>query len=159
MRHKQLFKTYVWLVETVYRFGPLTFDEIRDRWEYSSLYEGIPMARTSFNRHRDEIEDIFGIRIVCDRSNSCRYSIADLRVPDRNSVLSWMANTLSLNNIIAENRAVHDRILLEPVPSEGETLRCAIEAMKTSRMIGIEYHKYQSEEILHYEVEPYCVKL
>ena len=31
MRHKQLFKTYVWLVETVYRFGPLTFDEIRDR--------------------------------------------------------------------------------------------------------------------------------
>lgn len=159
MRHKQLFKTYVWLVETVYRFGPLTFDEIRDRWEYSSLYEGISMARTSFNRHRDEIEDIFGIRIVCDRSNSCRYSIADLRVPDRNSVLSWMANTLSLNNIIAENRAVHDRILLEPVPSEGETLRCAIEAMKTSRMIGIEYHKYQSEEILHYEVEPYCVKL
>ena len=58
MRHKQLFKTYVWLVETVYRFGPLTFDEIRDRWEYSSLYEGIPMARTSFNRYRDEIEDI-----------------------------------------------------------------------------------------------------
>ena len=27
MRHKQLFKTYVWLVETVYRFGPLTFPD------------------------------------------------------------------------------------------------------------------------------------
>ncbi len=159
MRHKQLFKTYVWLVETIYRFGPLTFDEICDLWERSSLYEGTPPARTSFNRHRDEIEDIFGIRIVCDRSNGCRYSIADLEVPDRHSVLSWMANTLSLNNIIAENRAVHDRILLESVPSEGEALRSAIEAMKTSHMIGIEYHKYQSEDTLRYEVEPYCVKL
>lgn len=159
MRHRQLFKTYVWLVETVYRFGPITFDEICDRWEYSSLYEGIPMARTSFNRHRDEIEEVFGIRIICDRSNGCRYSIADIGDLDRHSALNWMANTLSLNNIIAENRTVHDRILLEPVPSEGETLRRAIEAMKTSRMIAVDYHKYQSEATLHYEVEPYCVKL
>lgn len=159
MRHRQLFKTYVWLVETIYRFGPITFDEICDRWEYSSVSEGNPMARTSFNRHRDEIEEIFGIRIICNRSNGCRYCIADIGDLDRHSVLSWMANTLSLNNIIAENRAVHDRILLEPVPSEGEALRGAIEAMKTSHMIGIEYHKYQSEEISHYEVEPYCVKL
>lgn len=159
MRHRQLFKTYVWLVETVYRFGPLTFDEICDRWEYSSLFEGIPLARTSFNRHRDEIEDVFGIRIVCDRSNGCRYSIADIGDLDRHSALNWMANTLSLNNIIAENRTVHDRILLESVPSEGESLRCAIEAMKTSHMVAIEYHKYRSEDILHYEVEPYCVKL
>lgn len=159
MRHRQLFKTYVWLVETVYRFGPITFDEICDRWEYSSLYEGIPMARTSFNRHRDEIEEVFGIRIICDRSNGCRYSIADIGDLDRHSALNWMANTLSLNNIIAENRTVHDRILLEPVPSEGETLRRAIEAMKTSRMIAVDYHNYQSEATLHYEVEPYCVKL
>lgn len=159
MRHRQLFKTYVWLVETIYRFGPITFDEICDRWEYSSVSEGNPMARTSFNRHRDEIEEIFGIRIICNRSNGCRYCIADIGDLDRHSALNWMANTLSLNNIIAENRTVHDRILLEPVPSEGETLRRAIEAMKTSRMIAVDYHKYQSEATLHYEVEPYCVKL
>lgn len=159
MRHKELFKTYVWLVETVFRHGPISLEEIGKRWEQSSLFDGTPLARTSFNRHREEIEDVFGIRIVCDRSNSWRYSIENASDLERNSVQSWMANTLSLNNVIADNRAVHDRILIETIPSEGETLQKAIEAMKLSRMVRIEYRKYMSAESRRFEVEPFCVKL
>ena len=159
MRHKELFKTYVWLVETVYHYGPITLEEIGNRWERSSLFEGTPLARTSFNRHRDEIEDAFGIRIVCDRSNGWRYSIEKVCDFQGNSVQNWMANTLSLNNVIAENRAVHDRILIDSVPSEGENLRKAIEAMRLSKMLTIEYRKYQSTESRTFTVEPFCVKL
>ena len=159
MRHKELFKTYVWLVETVYHYGPINLEEISNRWERSSLFDGTPLARTSFNRHRDEIEDAFGIRIVCDRSNGWRYSIDNVCDMQENSVQNWMANTLSLNNVIAENRAVHDRILIDSVPSEGENLRKAIEAMRLSKMLTIEYRKYQSTESRTFTVEPFCVKL
>jgi hypothetical protein len=31
------------------------------------MSEGIPLSRTTFNRHKDAIEDIFGIYIDCDR--------------------------------------------------------------------------------------------
>lgn len=125
----------------------------------SSLCDGNPLSRTSFNRHREEIEDAFGIRIVCDRRNGWRYSLEDTGKMKSQSVQTWMANTLSLNNVMAENRAVHDRILLEHIPSEGANLQKAIEAMKHGRMVRIVYRKYQSNETKQHIGEPYCVKL
>lgn len=161
MRHKEIFKTYVWLVDTLLRFGPLTLDEIGARWQRSSLFDGNPMARTSFNRYRDDIEDVFGIRIICSHDDGWRYSIDNVDEMNANSVQSWMANTLSINNIITENRSVQDRIILESIPSEGPMFQTAIEAMKHSRMLALDYRKYKNRDndVKHYEVEPYCVKL
>lgn len=159
MRHKDLFKTYIWLIETIHRFGSLTLSDIRDLWLNSSISDGVPLSRTTFNRHRDEIEDIFGIRIICSRKDGNRYMIENVDSLDNHSVENWMANTISINNIIAENRSVSDRILLEAIPSEGETLQTAIKAMKEGYKFEFEYKKYYSPESKHYSIEPYCVKL
>lgn len=159
MRHKELFKTYVWLIETIHRQGSLSLEEIGKRWLNTSLSEGQPLARTSFNRHREEIEDLFGIKIVCDRSIGWKYRIENADDLDKPSVENWMANTISLNHIIAENRSVSDRVLLENIPSEGVNLQSVVEAMKISKMIEFDYLKYHSTETKRYLVEPYCVKL
>lgn len=159
MRHKDLFKTYIWLIETIHRFGSLTLSDIRDLWLNSSISDGVPLSRTTFNRHRDEIEDIFGIRIICSRKNGNRYMIENADSLDNHSVENWMANTISINNVIAENRSVSDRILLEAIPSEGETLQTSIEAMKEGHKFEFDYKKYYSPESKHYSIEPYCVKL
>lgn len=159
MRHKDLFKTYIWLIETIHRFGALTLSELGDLWLKSSISEGVPMSRTSFNRHREEIEDIFGIKIVCSRSIGNKYSIENISAMDSNSVESWMANTISINNIIAENKSVKDRILLESIPSEGGNLQTAIVTMRKSNLLEFDYKKYYSAASKHYVIEPYCVKL
>lgn len=159
MRHKDLFKTYIWLIETIHRFGALTLSELGDLWINSSISGGAPMSRTSFNRHREEIEDIFGIRIVCSRSNGNKYSIENADEIDKISVENWMANTISINNIIAENKLVSDRILLESIPSEGGNLQTAIVAMRKSHTLEFDYKKYYSADAKHYKIEPYCVKL
>lgn len=159
MRHKDLFKTYIWLIETIHRFGALTLSELGDLWLKSSISEGVPMSRTSFNRHREEIEDIFGIKIVCSRSIGNKYSIENISAMDSNSVESWMANTISINNIIVENKSVSDRILLEAIPSEGGNLQIAIEAMRKGHILEFDYKKYYSTDAKHYTIEPYCVKL
>ena len=159
MRHKDLFKTYIWLIETIHRFGALTLSELGDLWIKSSISEGVPMSRTSFNRHREEIEDIFGIKIVCSRSIGNKYSIENISAMDSNSVESWMANTISINNIIAENKSVKDRILLESIPSEGGNLQTAIVTMRKSNLLEFDYKKYYSAASKHYVIEPYCVKL
>lgn len=159
MRHKDLFKTYIWLIETIHRFGSLTLSDIRDLWLNSSISDGVPLSRTTFNRHRDEIEDIFGIRIICSRKKGNLYMIENADSLDNHSVENWMANTISINNIIAENRSVSDRILLEAIPSEGETLQTAIKAMKEGHKFEFDYKKYYSPESKHYSIEPYCVKL
>ena len=36
---------------------------------------GVELARSTFNRHKMAIEDIFGIRIECDRSYGYKYYI------------------------------------------------------------------------------------
>lgn len=41
---------------------------------------GVEMARSTFNRHKDAIEDIFGIYIECDRSNGYVYYIGNAKV-------------------------------------------------------------------------------
>lgn len=159
MRHKDLFKTYIWLIETIHRYGSLSLSEIDDLWIKSAISDGVPMARTSFNRHREEIEDIFGIKIVCSRSQGNKYFIENADVINRVSVENWMANTISINNIIAENKSVSDRILLESIPSEGGNLQKAIVAMRKSNILEFDYKKYYSTEVKHYTIEPYCVKL
>ncbi len=159
MRHKDLFKTYIWLIETFLHFGALTLSELGDLWLKSTISSGVPMSRTSFNRHREEIEDIFGIKIVCSRNTGNKYSIENIETINSNSVESWMANTISINNIIAENKSVKDRILLESIPSEGGNLQTAIVAMRKSHILEFDYKKYHSLEAKHYAIEPYCVKL
>lgn len=159
MRHKDLFKTYIWLIDTLHRCGGLTLSELGELWLKSTISEGVPMSRTSFNRHREEIEDIFGIKIVCSRNTGNTYSIENIGAMDDNSVESWMANTISINNIIAENKSVKDRILLESILSEGENLQTAIVAMRKSHILEFDYKKYYSADGKHYAIEPYCVKL
>lgn len=159
MRHKELFKTYVWLVETIFRHGPLTLDEIGERWLDSSISGGQQLPRTSFNRYRTDIEDVFGIKINCNRSDGWRYYINRYSDMEANSVQNWMANTISLNNIISESKSVHDRILLEAIPTEGGNLQKVVEAMKLSREVEIGYLKYHSSESRLYTLQPYCVKL
>lgn len=159
MRHKDLFKTYIWLIETIHRFGSLTLSDICDLWLNSSISEGVPMSRTSFNRHRNEIEDIFGIKIVCSRCNGNRYHIENTDNLDTATVENWMANTISINNLIAENKSISERILVENIPSEGSNLQVAIQAMRTGHVIEFDYRKYHLTESRTCAVEPFCVKL
>lgn len=117
------------------------------------------MWRSTFNRHKDAIEDMFGIFIECDRRDGFRYFIANSEVLAENSIQNWMLNTLSVNGVLSESRSVHDRILLESVPSSGEYLHKFIEAMKENSRISVSYRRYQADSITAMIVEPYCVKL
>ena len=69
-------KRYFWLVDTIYRHAPISFKEIAQRWEQSSLYDKKKLAIRTFHNHREAIEELFHIRIVCDERTN-KYYIAD----------------------------------------------------------------------------------
>lgn len=120
---------------------------------------GVEMARTTFIRHKDAIEDIFGIIIDCDRRNGYRYYIGNARVLHEDSVQNWMLSTLSVNHLISESMSLQDRILLEYIPSDGDQLQLVITAMKTSRRIAITYRRYGALSANTFAIDPYCIKL
>ena len=154
------FKEYIiWLVNTIRKARRITFAEINEKWLQTDMSEGIELARSTFARHKDAIEDIFGIYIDCDRQNGYEYYIGNDYVLREDSVQNWMLSTLSVNNVISESLSLQNRILLQQVPYEGEYLKMVMDAMKKSVRIAVEYRKYGTDKPNHLNFEPYCIKL
>lgn len=153
------FKEYIWMVNTIKKSCRISLAEINEKWLETEMSEGVPLARSTFNRHKDAIEDIFGIIIDCDRQHGFKYYIANPEVLEEDSIQTWMLSTLSVNNIVSEGLAIQHRILLEKAPIEGEYLQKVIEAMKRNVRIAIKYRKYGDEEPRSLDFDPYCIKL
>ncbi len=160
MRVPALFKEYIWLVNTIHKTEDgISLAEINEKWLETDMSEGVELARSTFNRHKDAIEDIFGIYIDCNRQNGYKYYIGNPEVLQGESVQNWMLSTLTVNNIIGEAMSLQDRILLQPALVEGDYLKMVIEAMKKNVKLAVDYRKYGDEESRHLTFEPFCIKL
>lgn len=58
MRTQAKFKEYIWLVNTINKAQSISFADIQKKWLETDMSEGIELARSTFNRHKDTIEDI-----------------------------------------------------------------------------------------------------
>ncbi len=160
MKSYAIFQQYIWLVNTIHKFGKLTLAEINHHWLDTDMSEGLPIARSTFNRHRDAILDMFGVVIECDKKDRFRYYIYNADVLEEESIQNWMLSTLSVNSILSESKGVYDRILLEKIPSDGDNLYKFIEAMKCGVCVKVDYKRYGSNEVKTTMIlEPYFVKL
>ena len=117
MKASSLFKQYVWLVDTIRRARRISLADLSDRWQLTDLSEGTPLSRTSFNRHRAAVEEIFGITIGCDADN--RYYIVDNSLIHSDTVQQWMLSTLTVSNIVGEARGLHTASCWRASPQKG----------------------------------------
>lgn len=156
---KNQIKKYVWLVETIYKAKKISLKEINSKWLEIDLSEGLEIPRRTFHTWRNEVEDLFGIEIQCDKTDGDRYFIEDRDKLKNNSLQSWLLNTMSVNNMLLENKTLSDRILLENIPSGQDYLSIVTDAMKKSKVLEITYKGYWSEHEHTFPVAPYCVKL
>ena len=160
MKSYALFQQYIWLVDTIHRAGKLTLEEINRRWLMTEMSEGLPIARSTFNRHRDAILDMFGVIIECDKKDGFRYYIDNEEVLEEDTIQNWMLSTLSVNSLLSESKSVHDRILLESIPSDGNKLHKFIDAMKRGVRVLVNYRRYgDAPSKSPMKLDPYFVKL
>lgn len=159
MKIPKLFKEYIWLIETINRAGKITFAEINEKWQRKEESGGVAFSRTTFNRHRDAILDMFGVIIECDRKDGYRYFIYNREVLEEDSVQNWLFSTLSVSNMLDENLGLQHRILLESIPSGDVHLLQIIKGMRESRRIMMTYRRYGAASANSFSVAPCCVKL
>lgn len=154
----ELLQKYIWLVQTFIRAGErgLSLGEISDRWE--SRFNS-PYSRRTFNNHREAVEEVFGIRIGCNRSTN-RYFIGGAEdVSDTDAESAWLINTFTVNNMLSLGKErLSGRVAVEDVPSGHRHLTSVMEAMTENLEIRISYRKYTSSEISEYTLRPYAVK-
>ena len=106
MRSHIIFREYIWLVNTIHKFRRISLEELNREWLRTDMSEGLPMARSTFNRHKNAIEEIFGIYIECDRTDGYKYYIGNADVLEENTIQNWMLSTISVNNILAESKSI-----------------------------------------------------
>lgn len=158
MKTTILFKEYIWLLNTIRRAGKISFSEINRRWIETELSNGIEMTRSTFIRHKEDIEEIFGILIDCDIKDGYKYYINNEEELCDNSIQNWMISTLSVNTLLSESISIKKKILLENTPTH-DYLEEIISAIKQSKRISIEYQRYGNENVKKLTFDPYCLKM
>ena len=157
MKPAQIFHQYIWIINTLRAYRQLSFDELNQKWQDDKVADGNPLQRSSSNRHRDTILDMFGIIIDCDK-RTYRYYISNKDVLCDDSIERWLFSTLTVHGMLADSAAVKERPVLENAPAGEQYLDIIIRAIRTNRRLHIGYKKFQAEG---YEkvVCPYALKL
>ena len=102
MTNGQVFKHYVWIVNTLRHGGRLTLNDLNERWVNDEVADGNPLPRSSFNKYRTAIIDMFGLRIECDKCH--RYYISNPGNLNGDRLKQWMLSTLT--NIVTGTDSV-----------------------------------------------------
>lgn len=141
----------MWLVDTIRRFQPIGLDKIRGR--YGRRW-GTELSERSFHRHRNAIQDIFGISVVYSASSK-GYCIEN----GEGAVGEWILDSLSVGAVFAGAQDLRDRMLLENVPSGRNFLESVLAAMREGRIVELTHENFFRNEPRTFCVEPWFVKL
>ena len=156
---KDSFRRYIWMLDTIQRHGRLTLAQLKKLWMNSSVNdEGKTLAPRTFANYKENIEQIFGIEIACDRATN-EYYIVNEDDLDNNSIRDWMLNSLSLRNLLNESSGLHERIILEDVPSSHQFLTTVLDAMRDNRKLTLSYKGYSMSEHRDMTIHPYSLRL
>ena len=159
-RGQTLINKYVWVIDTIYRAGKISFRELNRRWvRDEEISEGVELAKRTFDNWRYAIGDMFKLDIENENCGEYRYYIENEQDIFNNGLSSWLINTICVSNVLTKSESIKDRILLEYVPSGQEHLQTIIEAMKEGKVLNMTYHSYWKDEENNFDVQPYCVKL
>ncbi|WP_217930617.1 helix-turn-helix transcriptional regulator [Bacteroides caecimuris] len=154
---KDLFNRYLWLVDTIYRAGTITLDEINRKWLQCEMSNGEEIPNRTFHNHRKAIEELFDINIECDRHN-CNYYIENTEELKKEGLRKWLLNTFAVNTTLNKSHKLKDKILLEDYPSGEQYLIPAIEAIHNCITLEITYQSYWQDKSYTFQIEPYCIK-
>ncbi|MCR5070979.1 MAG: WYL domain-containing protein [Bacteroidales bacterium] len=155
---KNYFNRYVWLIDTINRYGHITLPEISQLWENSALNDdGASLAERTFHNHRRAIEEVFGLEIGCDRSLG--YYIEDEGELGDSGLRQWLFESLSVNSLLNESRALRGRVLFENIPSSQKWLSLMLNAIKDERAVEMTYQSFNRSESHSFIAHPYCLKL
>ena len=152
---RDLINRYIWLIDTIRRYGRITLDEINRQWLRSQLSDGKPLPRRTFHHYRNDAEQMFGVNIQCDRSTYEYY----IEETSQSALQQWLVDSTALTDTLRDTSDIAGRVVLENVPSARDHLATIIDAMRQNHRIRFSYRSYTRSQHSMVELEPYFVKI
>jgi hypothetical protein len=154
---RNLYSRYVWILNTMKRYGAITREDLSDLWMRSRFSDGRPLPRRTFFNYRMAIEEMFNVNIAFNPSTN-EYSIEDLDGSE--AMTDWLLNSMTVTNVLNDSREVAPLIFFEEVPSAHEFLSSIIAALKERHRVSFTYHSYsRAVPKANIVVEPYFLKI
>lgn len=156
---KNLISKYIWVVDTIERYGSITREKLNELWMKSEFSNGEPLPRRSFYNYRTGIADTLGIDIEFNPA-TYEYYIANDGTAAASKRQQWLLDSVSISGMITSSTDLSSRILLEYVPSAREFLPVIIDAMRQNNRIQFTYKSYKRVNPQPgITIEPYFVKI
>ena len=155
----RLYAKYLWLINTVYKAGHISFEKISAKWDNASINDlHQPLRLRTFHNHRNAIMIHFGILIECKRGTKF-YFISNPDVLEQDFMNRWLLNSFAVSNILMDCRDIADRIIFENIPSEEVHLAAIATAMRTNSQLKINYEDFFGNIIRDLVIAPYFLRL
>lgn len=153
---RDLISRYIWIVDTLNRYGKLSREDIDRLWLRSSLSDGNPIPPRTFYHYRRAIEENFHIDILCNRSGEYYIGQTD---EASSGFTNWLLDSYAVNSAMKESNIGADRVLVEDVPSAREYLPIVLDAIGNQEKViftyaGFNRSRADTDILFH----PYFVK-
>lgn len=134
---RDLISRYVWIIDTLTRYGKLSRADINRLWVRSPLGDGNPIPERSFYHYRRAIEENFHIDIHCNSRGE--YYIEQSGQRQSKAFTNMLLDSYAVGSAMKDSQEIASRIDVEDVPSAREFLPMAIEAIRESEKISFTY--------------------
>ncbi len=160
MSQERSLKRYIWLVDTIRRFQPVTYEALEQRLADSGQFDAgdIKFSERTFFRDANAIESLFGIVLYFDRKTK-GYYVKEAGSRKEQEMQAWLLHTFRHANILEVYRNQAEHILLELPPQGSEHLPAILEAIKKQDILSLELKRFQTFKVMNIEVVPYFVRL
>ena len=153
-------KKCLWVLDTIYRTGGISYKDIAARWEREHGHDEMgKLGNSTFRYYIDLLQDLFDVNIECIASDDYKYRITSEHDLDGRNAKNWLLSAFAVNNIINGNRALEGRVMYEDIPSGEKFLLPILDAMRQWRELDILYTPFYREDPKLHHVQPYAVKV
>ncbi len=155
---KDLIRRYVWIVDTINRYGKISRSDLNKLWRRSSLSDGRDFPERTFFHYRRAIEENFHIDILCNPRGE--YYISEEKSDRRRAFTNWLLDSHALNSAMIENGDATANIVVEDVPSARQWFPMVLEATRTHVKISFTYAGFNRSRLeKNILFHPYMLKL
>ena len=160
MSPAQVFKIYIWIVDTV-SSGHFSKEDIDRRWAHSAINEyGEPTFPTrKFHRYKEDILILFGINIRCNRKAKYYYIDNEDDKQRGGDMRRYIVSAFSFKATLDEAEDVEDSILFEPIPAGTQYLTTIMRAIRARKQLLVTYHSYDRNSDYDMFFSPYCLRV
>lgn len=149
-------RLYQWFVSTIIDHSHISFSQLNELWVKNRMGEGYPLSRTTFNRYRKGIKELYGIEILCKTggSNKNKYYIRNKADLYEDSPLVWSMNAMALNVLLYKHKTIRERISIEQ-SFNMKHLDVIMEAVEKHQILLVTSWDYKRKKLISERVNPY----